>query len=447
MRPTYALGALALAAMGVAAPTACGSRTGLGANPASDASPEASPAPALPCAGTGAPGSIAWQTPLGSAADAGGTTFVGPLAAGPDGTTYFVGSVGRYPSDYSIAALDSCGHVAWQTDGTATGPSTQARLSVLVSGDQVVVQWGAVDAFDRATGRPLWHVDLNAIAGENLGFDDQAEIGPAAASKDGTVFVVFETSSKATLLAIDPGGVASTVATTRDDGDLISLVLDADGQLDVLFNSAIDGARVESFTRAGAHAFASSFQCSAGFLGNLASGSDFLVMESGPCVMTLKGAPGFTPTPNPPDSGGFSSIVIDANDDLIVNGSDSTLARFDSTGRQRWSTKLAHYAVAGPLLGTGGTVFVVESDVGPGSSGTANVVILDGASGSVEASGPGVPATDVGVYFALLTAAQHVVVLSGNVVTAFAAGQVASPDAQWPTPLGGPDQRNAARGQ
>jgi outer membrane protein assembly factor BamB len=418
--------------------------------PASDAGARA---PALPCTPTSAPGTIAWQTSLGGGAslDGGGMVFEGPLATDDAGTTYFLGTVGQYPSTYTVVALDSCGRQLWETAGTKTGLSSQVRTSVFVNGDQVVVQWDAVDAFDRATGRHLWNVDLNTIAGEDLAGDDSAEIGPSAAAADGTTFVVFETSSLATLVAISPGGAPTTVATTPDDGDLISLIVDAAGQLDILFNSAIDGAYVESFTRAGARAFSDAFSCNAGFLGTLASASDFLVMQTGPCVLTLQGAQGFSPTPAPPNDGDYAGIVIDAQNNLYANGSSSTLFSFDDGGHERWMVPLANYAVGGPLLGAGGQLFVVEVNLSTMPAPTvATFVAIDASTGALAWSRD-VPTTGnpsiLGYLPVLLTAAQQLVIISDNLVTSVAAGQRPSADAEWPTPLGGPDQRAAALGQ
>ncbi len=443
----------------------CGSRTGLegGALP-SDVSDSGSPvivgasdagarAPVLPCTPTSPPGTIAWQTSLDGRAspDGGGMTFEGPLATDDAGTTYFLGTVGQYPSTYTIVALDSCGRQLWETAGTPTGQSSQVRPSVLVNGAQLVVQWDAVDAFDRATGNPLWHVDLNTIAGENLAGDDGAEIGPSTAAADGTTFVVFETGSLATLVAISPSGAPTTVATTPNQGDLISLILDAAGHLDILFNSAIDGDYVESYTQAGAPVFSQAFSCNADFLGALASASDFLVMQTGPCVLTLQGAQDFSPTPAPPDEGDYAGIVIDAQNNLYANGSSSTLFSFDDAGHPRWMTPLANYAVGGPLLGAGGQLFVVEVNLSAMPAPTvATVVALDASTGALawsrDVPTTGNPST-LGYLPVLLTAAQQIVFVAHNLVTSVTAGQAPSAEAQWPTPLGGPDQRAAALGQ
>jgi len=256
------------------------------------------PPPVVPCAGVAAPGAVVWQTHLPA-----GETFTGAWAADSDGTTYFLeyATLATLPAaSYSILALDSCGRQVWFNDGVATAVlgSTQIAPSVFVSGDQVIVQWGAVDSFDRANGAHRWNVNLNAFAGENLEEDSRAEIGPSAAAVDGTSFVAFETSDNAMLVSISPDGAPSLVAAMPATGDLISLIIDGAGELDVLFNSALQGPLVRSFAMNGSPVFSTPFACNDNNdnVAALASGSSFIAMQSGPCILPLEGSPDFFPS-------------------------------------------------------------------------------------------------------------------------------------------------------
>ena len=442
----------------------CGARTGLsvpaGASPQDDAG-VAEPPPVdagadvvipMSCTPKGSPGSVAWQLALdqGAMTDAGAIVFTGPWAADATGATYYLGAVGRAPRTYSVVAVDACGRALWRTDGTPSGPVNQARPTILIDGDAVIVQLGSVDAFDRGTGSHLWNVSLDALAGENLAVDDQAEIGPSAAAADGTVYVAFETASTTTIAAITPAGAPSIVSTTRDQGDLISLILDAAAHLDILINSALKGSYVESFTRGGTAAFASSFSCQTGFLGPLASANRFLIMQSGPCVLSLQGTPAFTLSPAP-DATDFAAIVVDAQDNLYVSESTAAAASYDASGRRRWSVPLAHFAVGGPVVADSGELVLLEADLSARPITGVTVAALATASGKTVWSRDVPTAGDLAILGStpfLLTRAQQIVFgVGGNVVEALVAG--AGPDvaAAWPTPSGGVDGRNAARGQ
>jgi hypothetical protein len=442
----------------------CGARTGLdvssGGSSPGDAGVDASPpldatadvAASLPCTPEGPPGTLAWQLAIdaGPVGDAGATVFTGPWAADPTGATYYLGTAGSYPSTYSVVAIDACGHLLWRTDGTPYGESSEVRPTLLVDGDAVVVQIGSVDAFDRGSGSHLWNVSLDALAGEKLAGDDQAEIGPSAAAADGSVYVAFETASTTILAAITPAGAPTIVAKTPNQGDLISLILDAAGHLDMLINSALKGSYVESFTPGGTAVFASSFSCQAGFLGPLASGNDFLVMQTGACVLSLQGGPAFTFSPTPA-SEDFAAIVLDANDDLYVNESTATADRYDASGQRRWTTPLTHYAVGGPLLADDGQMLLLEADLSQRPIARVTVAALATATGTTVWSREVATAGDVaglGVAQFLLTDARQIVFgVGGNVVEALVAGASPDPAAAWPTPSGGVDGRNAARGR
>jgi outer membrane protein assembly factor BamB len=438
----------------------CGSRTGLLA-PTGDAAPadggtslqdSGADVGPLPCTATGPPGSMAWQLALvpGPMADAGAMTFNGPWAADPTGATYYLGTAGAYPSTYSLIAVDACGHAMWRTDGTPYGQSSQVRPTLLVDGDAVVVQIGAVDAFDRRTGDHLWSVSLDALAGEKLASDDQAEIGPSAAAADGTVYVSFETATTMTIAAITAAGAPSVVARTPAQGDLISFILDAAGHLDVLFNSALQGSYVESFTRSGSAVFAAAFSCQVTFLGPMASAASFLLMQTGPCVLSLQGTTAFTFSPAP-EPGDFAAMVVGAQDSLYVNESTPMASSYDASGRRRWTTPLPHYGLGGPLLSQSGEVIFLEADLSSRPITSVTVAALDSASGSTLWSrdvGTMGDLAALGTAPVLLTSARQTVFgIGGNVVVALVAGGPPDPAAAWPTPSGGVDSRNAARGQ
>lgn len=437
----------------------CGARTGLDVSSPGDAGVDASPpldatadvAP-LSCGPEGPPGSIAWKLAIetGPVGDAGATVFTGPWAADPSGATFYLGTAGPAPRSYSVVAVDACGHLLWRTDGTPYGPSNEVRPTLLVDGDAVVVQIGSVDAFDCRSGGHLWNVSLDALAGEKLAFDDQAEIGPSAAAANGSVYVAFETATTTILAAITPAGVPSIVTKTPSQGDLISLILDAAGHLDVLFNSTLKGSYVEAFTTDGASVFASSFSCQAGILGPLASGNDFIVMQTGPCVLSLQGAPvfAFSPAPAPGD---FAAIVLDANDSLYVSESTSAVDRYDASGQRRWTMPLAQSGVGGPLLADNGEMLLLEADLSQRPIARVTVGAIATASGTTVWSRD-VPTAGnlarLGVAPFLLTDARQIVFgIGGNVVEALVAGASPDPAAAWPTPSGGVDSRNAARGR
>lgn len=171
------------------------------------------------------------------------------------------------------------------------------------------------------------------------------------------------------------------MAKTPNQGDLISLILDAAGHLDMLINSSLRGSYVEALTPGGTTVFASSFSCQASFLGPLASGNDFLVMQTGACVLSLQGGPAFTFSPAPAP-GDFAAIVLDANDNLYVSESTSTADRYDANGQRRWTTPLAHSAVGGPLLADDGEMLLLEADLSQRPIARVTVAALATASGT-----------------------------------------------------------------
>jgi hypothetical protein len=429
------------------APAGCGARTPLNVYDG-DAAPDAPGHPStLPCGAVAAPGTVVWQTATGSDA-----TFTGPWAADESGTTYFLGvisSPGGSPLGYQVAALDSCGRLRWASSPTALEPLNGARPGLLLAGDRVVVEWSAVDAFDRKSGAHLWNVDLNAIAGTNLAFDSFAEIAPPAAAADGTTLVAFEWSGGGDIVSIDAGGSASKLASFDPAGDLISLIVDGAGQIDILLNTALSGALVDSYSRDGSRVFESSFSCSAMSLGPMASGNAFLAMQTGPCILTLSGQPGFSPSAG---TGDYRQMVIDAENNLYVADDASDLFSFDTGGRVRWTATSKLPSIGGPVLGADNRVFVARADLSSGWDLVSSVtfVAVDAASGS--AAAPWVvstrlpPAALIGFPF-LLTAAEQLVFAGNGNVTALAAGVEPAAKAQWPTATGGTDGRQAALGR
>jgi outer membrane protein assembly factor BamB len=427
---------------------ACGDRSPLDSRGVADEGgavdasllPEAS---LLPCSGSSNPGTVEWQTPLPSDA-----SFTGPLAADEFGTTYFLGSFqGPSPTSYSVVALDSCGRTKWQSAPAATKFINGARTTLLVSGDHVIVQWGSVDAFDRTNGEHLWNVDLDTFAGESLPSDDVAEIGPSAAAADGAVFVVFETSSGAAIVSIAPDGTASTLTRLPPNrlGDLISLIVDGAGQVDVLLNTALHGALVDSVSRSGQLVFSNAFDCSPSFLGPMASGSSFIVMQSGPCVLTLEGQTGFSPMAG---TGQYQRVAIDGQDNLYFAGNGQGVFSFDSTGHPRWTHGPTKFMVAGPLLASGGVLFVAEADLSArtGGASVVHLVEVDTGTGAAIDSHAVEARLPTDSFALLLTAAEQLVFVSNNRVTAVAAARAPNRSAAWPTPGGGADDRGAAGG-
>lgn len=376
-------------------------------------------------------------------------TFAGPRAADADGVTYFLGTpAGPNPRSYALVAVAACGTLLWRSDDIATEFNSGARPTLFVSGDQVVVQWGAVDAFDRRTGARRWNVNIRAYS-IRAGFGDPfgnswASVGPSASTRDGTVFLSFQTSTAGhQLLAISPTGVLSAVATLprQNDGAPISLIVDRAGQLDVLLNTTLAGALVRSYSTRGDPRFASSFPCVRGFLGALASGTDFILMQTAPCALTLRGERGLSFAAMHES---FGAAVIDAQNNLYLGGTSRGLRSLDAGGRLRWSATSA-FVVGGPVLGAGRRVFVAEQSE---ASAPINLVALNADTGAplwqrdFAARGSALGGVDL-----LLTPSGQLVFVSQSRVVSVASGSAPSNDAPWPTPNGGYDQRRAALGQ
>jgi outer membrane protein assembly factor BamB len=423
----------------VVAGLGCGARTGLEARDSGPALVDTGR-----CGAAVAPGSVVWQLDL--PAD---VNFSGPRAADADGVTYFLGTpVGPNPRSYSLVAVDACGAVLWRTDDIATDFNSGARPTMFVNRDQVVVQWGAVDSFDRSTGARRWNVSIRQYS-IRAGFGDPfgnswASVGPSAATRDGSVFLSFQTSTAGhQLLAISPTGDLSLVAALprQNDGTPISLIVDRAGQLDVLLNTSLAGALVRSYSTRGTPLFATSFPCVRGFLGGLASGTDFILMQTAPCVLTLRGDRGLSFAAT---SESFSTAAIDAQNNLYLGGTSRGLRSVDARGRVRWDAT-ASFVVGGPVLGAGRRVFVAEQS---SATDPINLVALDGDTGIVLWRRDfAARASALGGIDLLLTPPGQLVSASQNHVVSVASGSAPSSDAPWPTPKGGFDQRRAATGQ
>ncbi len=412
---------------------ACGARTQL------DEPPEAGPS-SLPC-GQAANGTTVWQTAL--PAD---QTFVGPYATDASGATFYLGlDPTRYPTSYTLVAIDSCGQLTWRSAPLPTAWLNGATPDVVVAGDHVLYAWGTVDAFDRKTGAHVWNVDLDALTNDKLALDDFAELGALAVTADGSAYMPMTFGSGATIAKIDTAGNATMVVphVQGSVGDISGSLVDAAGHLDVLFNS-VDGMIVTSYTRDGAFVFSSALACNAGFLGPLASGTSFVAMQSGPCLMSFAGATLFSP----PDAANGAFIAVDGADNLYVVGGYPGIASLDSSGHQRWAAATSDYIVSSPLLGSGQTLFVaqVPSSISSGSA-AVSVVEYDASSGHVlatYATPVTYPKSSVPNLPLLLTTAGQLVFSWNNAAMAIAAGAVPDTSAAWPTSGGTPDRRNSA---
>src|SRR5579859_428096 len=240
--------------------TACGARSGLGVYEADDVRDAAPDTPDTPdaadthdapegsCDRTAPPGTVVWQTSLPP-----GVKFTAE-AADPSGNTYFLGLFLASPNAqdaYFVVALDRCGRELWTIGPVRKQGSIGTRgANLLLSGDQVIVKWTSVDAYDRNTVAHLWDVDLAAIDGRRWA---SADWGPIAAAADGTSFVGVSTSLDYGIVSIGPGGNASTLASNVPRGtgsfDLTSVIVDGAGHVDVLLNATLRGPLVESFSR------------------------------------------------------------------------------------------------------------------------------------------------------------------------------------------------------
>src|SRR5262249_20411980 len=141
--------------------------------------------------------------------------------------------------------------------------------------------------------------------------DDQAAAGPLAVSSDGTAYLTLGTHVKpvgaaygrsTVILSIDTAGnpqkVADVTADTGYTGPIEGFVLDAADHLDLLHDDTSQGVLggiVTSYARDGSMVFSSAFPCDAGYLGPLAAGSSFVVMQFvRPCGMGLTGSPAYS---------------------------------------------------------------------------------------------------------------------------------------------------------
>jgi hypothetical protein len=422
---------------------ACGARSGLDFPLLPEGTLDAGPLSNLPCS-QATPGTTIWQTSLPQ-----DETFSGPWATDSAGTTYFLGlDPPEYATSYTVLAIDSCGHQVWRTPALDPHPFNGGAPDLVVDGNQILFLGGTIDSFDRTSGAHLWNVDLDAYAGENLADDDFAFVGPLAVAADGTAFLALTYSSNA-ILSIDTAGNVSTVSETPTDGSSISgFILDAAGHLDVLYNSE-SGELVHSYTKDGTPVFSSSFDgCTANFVGPLAAGKDFIVMQSGPCIMDLTGRM----TYSPPQDDSAEYTTIDSADDLYGAGDSPGFVSVDPTGASRWQVTTSNAVLTPLLLGSRQQLFLAETTTDVTSaSGTVVIVANNTTTGLPLASYPTGISYPIGdllpVITMLLTPAEQIVFRSGSTVTAIAVGQIPDPTAEWPTSAGGPDGRNAALGQ
>jgi hypothetical protein len=465
-------GALAAFLALAAAPwcAACGARSELpvGTRSCSHATAGTQVESDLPC-GHATAGTQVWQVALPS-----DQVFTGPWATDDAGYTYFLGlEPAQVPTAYTIVALDSCGRLVWRSSPRSPNTTSDTLWGVVVDGQRVLFQSGTVDAFDRATGAHLWNTDLDAFAGEVLAHDDQATAGPLAVSSDGTAYLTLGTHVKpvgvaygrsTVILSIDTAGnpqkVADFTADTGYTGAIEGFVLDAADHLDVLYDAdnGFVGGTVTSYARDGSMVFSSAFPCDTGYLGPLAAGSSFVVMQEGrPCGMGLTGS---LPYSQPPHNYDAFALTLDAANDMYLAGHFSTDAKdwvtsLDTTATPRWAVSAGELVLSAPLLATSCELFVASL---PSTWETASmpgpisIVSYDTTTGTEVARHP----TKVVIpedltrpprLKMLLTAAAQVVFSFGGTATATAVAQVPDPTARWPTSAGGPDQRNAALGR
>jgi hypothetical protein len=377
-------------------------------------------------------------------------SFTGPWATDAVGTTYFLGlDANAYPNNYSILALDSCGHVAWRTALAPAKALNGAIPDIVVDGDHVLYQWGTVDAFDRVTGHHLWNVDLDAYANERLALDDGAELGPLAVSSDGTAYLAISFGSGTAIASVDTAGnIATVVSRVRGDtGDISGFILDAANHLDILFNS-VAGSIVTSHARDGTFQFSTPFSCNEQFLGPLASGDSFVVMQSGPCAMSLAGVNLFGPQM---PSEGSQFVTLDAASNLYVVNGNPALSSVDASGNPRWATPAAADVVSAAVLATGNELFVTELPENiatePGNVGVAAYDTQKGTLLGTFSTSATFPAGSVPPIPLILTAAGQLVLVGDGTAFALGVGALPDPAAVWPTGSGSGDRRNAAPGE
>jgi hypothetical protein len=435
-------GGLALSMVG------CGSRTGLviSTTNAADSAPDIGACGAAVASATS--GSLVWTTDFAG-------PLAGPLAGDSNGSTYFIGVTVSTPPrlTYVVLSLDACGAVRWRSDPVTSDETTALAPSAMVSGDRLVVHAGTtVDAFDLATGAHRWSADVAAFgASAGLGdvlHDDNGVLGPAAARGDGTLLLPYGTSSATAVLQVDGNGGVSVFSRERalSAGFPVSLIVDAAGNVDLLLNTALQGAEAVALNRSGSVAFTGSFGCTQSFIGPLASASDFIVQQDGLCSLRFDGTTGFD---DGSQTDGF--MVIDGSDNLYFPDGEA-VGSDDSSGRARWTTRMPS-PTFGAMLGQRRLYTTLLDGDTPTRLGVA---ALDRATGAIawtnDLGGAAVEVTlhdnPFGSAVALL-ASPGVLVL-GDATHAFGLATGGDPPdttAQWPTARGGLDQRAAAIGQ
>ncbi len=286
-------------------------------------------------------GSVVWSYPFA-------TPAAGPLAADSSGTTYFLAVDAVSTSaqmTYTVLALDACGALRWQSQPVQVATTGEMRPTVMVSGEQLLVQAINVDAFDLATGGHRWTADLAAFGTANgMGNVLTAEgggVGPATATNDGVLLVPLYTTSSKYVMQVSRMGEPSVFsrAVERMPGDVLSLIVDAAGQVDLLLNDSVSGALVVAFDRsadrAGVVQFMASLACTQSFIGELASGRSFVAQQNGLCGLGFDGVVRFDTHAQTE-----GALLIDSRDYLYF----STNMAFSSeglSGHPRWTRALS----------------------------------------------------------------------------------------------------------
>ena len=439
--------------MALAAVSACGARTPLDVvRDTGDAAMGADATRA--CEETSPAGTVLWRTTLTQE-----RSLTGPLAADADGTTYFARDPAllgmpdtRAPALY---ALDRCGRVRW----SAAWPHFQNR-SVLVHamrvGPNLLVGDGDLQAFDAATGRHGWTLDLVQLA-RTLGIGDVTgsnALRRLVADASGVVYAMIQSPEQLGVLRVDASGAARLVLRAPlhpNASDVTDMVLDAAGHLvfAVTDTNVSPGPGVlYSFTTDGAQVYALHLAV-VDYLDHLTAGDGYvllgdtgtLVSDAGRTLRTLERFVG------PAAVDGVGNIFTL----LRRTGDDAGMQRLDPSGTPRWTASVqggyAFSYTGGPLLGQRSVYSVYYRTATTADGGVTSATVLHAVD---RVSGAAARFEFAGSWQGnalLLTGGVVVFAIGGAAVAVSTGGDEPAQDGYWPTPHGGNDQRGAARGR
>ena len=462
------VGALGAGAFAVVLPTvlaACGSRTGLNAGGPLDASSRDAVVldapPGLDVTPVACPGSVPstpagqvlWQTPLVS-----DRYLTGPLAADPQGNTYFVddGALrgGRVDGGSRVLSLDDCGHVRWNQPWDHFY-NDSVGTHVLLSRSRLVASNGDVTAFDLTSGDVLWRADMVAF-GSQTGIGDLSQrdsLGAMAAAADGTIFLLANTRIGSFVLTIDASGTPSLLAqipqAMPDAGGMATdVIVDALGDLRVpiTFTNVNPGpGAIVHLSRSGQVVDAQNLS-TVMYQDHLMSAPAYLVSEDTGSVLGLAG-------------GSLGTLGTRFAEPLVLDGQGALYAISDSSSAgeavsawapdrsPRWTTNLLGNGffefTGGPLLGDGANVWLLRQVLQPSNATTTLVAAFDRATGAQQ----GWSFADESPGFALIVPPGELVFVLGQRAVALSTGGEGPGTSAWPTFRGGNDQRGAAAGQ